>query len=401
MRFASSRPVAAVLAVLALVYPVSSAMAAPAARVQAYGSCAFTGDPWSWWPAGGTNDAIGNFRYRCSIAINDRGDVGYSTDVTSGGTTYRHAMFSSKGRLTDVGAIISDQLSVADVDSLVRDVNASGTVVGLFRQQSSGAQQRAFVWQPAATAVTELTLVVDDSVAVSPDPRAINGVGDVVFVSGFNGPNLFEYHAFVRWADGSTVPLPDAGTASPGGPSVIPADINGAGLVVGTYSSLDGATYHSNAFVWRADDATLTRLAPPEGFSEAWAEGVNASGQVVGMAFAPGGANGPQAVMWTPDGTATLLPWTYDAASGEYNGYSEATAINDRGVVVGLADNVGGSFFTDMHGVSWSRGRLTVLAPPSGDMSAATGVNRSGQTVGVAAASDDVSASPLRSLLWR
>jgi hypothetical protein len=394
---------AALLAALGLVIarPTSSAQAAPAPRAQVQGSCAFAGDPWSWWPAGGTNDAIGNFRYRCPIAVDDRGDLAFTTDVTVGSATRRHAVFSSRGRQTDIGALISTQLAASDVDSLVRDVNAAGTVVGLFRQESTGPQQRPFVWRPGDSTVTELSLVVDGSVPMSPDPRAVNGLGDIAFVSSFGGPTLFGYRAFVRWADGTTTLLPDAGTASPGGPSVVPVDINAAGLVAGTFTSLDGATYRSNAFVWHDGDAALTRLLPAEGYADAYANGLNAAGEVVGMVFAPGGTTGPQAMAWAADGTGALLPWTSSTEPGQHNGYAEATAISDRGVIVGYLDNVAGTYLSGMRAVSWSRGRLTVLSPPSGDMSAATGVNRSGQVVGVAAADDSVSASPLQSVLWR
>jgi len=111
--------------------------------------------------------------------------------------------------------------------------------------------------------------------------------------------------------------------------------INGAGTIAGSSSGAHG----SSAVVWNADGSTMTVARDAE------AHGINASGAVAGT-------RSHQAFVWIKGQGMQML----GALPGDER--SDATAINDRGQVVGisgLCDQAVGRF-SAIHAVLWDHG---------------------------------------------
>jgi len=228
---------------------------------------------------------------------------------------------------------------------------------------------------------------------------AINGKGQV---SGFsdNGRGYYHEHA-VMWDEGRVI---DVGTL-PGLPRAGGADINDPGQVVGT-STRDKSL---RAFLWQ--DGVMTDLGTLGG-SWAGAVGVNNRGQVVGRAETE--SEGGWAYLWE-NGVMSMLDrrpgWTSSHADGIgnaghivgegladrqrfpvvwFNGRIEdigslggkdtsPQAVNDRGWVVGMAENDQG----EDRAFLWKRGKMINLGTfEGGDRSGAFGINHRGQIVG-------------------
>lgn len=122
-------------------------------------------------------------------------------------------------------------------------------------------------------------------------------------------------------------------------------------------------------FFW--DDGVMTPL-PTLGGNQGFAAGVNDRGQVVGWAETPvhdPTCNTPQvlqfrAVLWEPrrGRKRELRPLPGDSTSA-------ATAINDRGQVVGISGqcDIAVGQLSAQHAVLWERGRVTEIGDLGGD----------------------------------
>ena len=200
------------------------------------------------------------------------------------------------------------------------------------------------------------------------------------------------------------------GTASGGGASAYPTDVNGLGQIVG-YSGVNGAF---RAYVWKQPTG-FTSIAPLPGDAMSLAMGTNDAGLVVGYSLTT-----PLAVraFTYSGGTATQLgpafsgsAITYAMAvgnSGHIVGYGRfspgvdhawrhaGVSFQDLGVPAGYTSsyatavsNDGGSVAgyvrsaTAKRPALWQGSGWTVLALPAGyDEGEATGVNASGKVVG-------------------
>lgn len=114
-----------------------------------------------------------------------------------------------------------------------------------------------------------------------------------------------------------------------GGPgSLTPRAVNDFGTVVGLRSTGDGRTH---AVVWtRAGGLVLT--GEPPGYVRSEANAVNNAGVVVGLADGPHGSNtGPSAFVYEQGRVRVLTEGSASLAA--------ATAINDRGQVAGVLEN--------------------------------------------------------------
>src|SRR5262249_6737294 len=108
------------------------------------------------------------------------------------------------------------------------------------------------------------------------------------------------------------------------------AGINEAGQVTGTASYFDFLS-HSSAFLWDAVNG-MTLLGASPTYPPSQAAAPNAAGQVVGNQFA---AQIDPAFLWTPDSPNGLTGSFPDLGMLPGDTYSNATAINDAGQVVG------------------------------------------------------------------
>ncbi len=109
--------------------------------------------------------------------------------------------------------------------------------------------------------------------------------------------------------------------------SIVPRAVNDAGTVVGLQIDPDG---NAHAAVWTRDGG-LVRPEEPEGYARSEASAVNEAGVVVGMIDGPAGSEvGPRAFAYEK-GRLRLLD------EGGPN-FTAATAINDRGQVAGVME---------------------------------------------------------------
>jgi uncharacterized membrane protein len=108
--------------------------------------------------------------------------------------------------------------------------------------------------------------------------------------------------------------------------------------------------------------------------------GVNNGGMVVGVRFTPDGNT--HAVTWTRDDGIKLLQ--------EPEGYtrSEASAVNNRGVVVGMIDGPHGSKVSP-RAFAFEAGKIHILEDGGPDFSAATDINDRDQVTGVLDTEED------------
>jgi probable HAF family extracellular repeat protein len=176
-------------------------------------------------------------------------------------------------------------------------------------------------------------------------------------------------HPFL-WSHGV---LTDLGVLERGsGEYGVAFDVNEAGQVVGGSDVAGGTAMH--AFLWRR--GVMTDLGTLGGsFSVATA--INNRGQVVGYSANRSGAW--HGFLWER-GTMTDL------------GVDNARGINDRGQVVG-----GTSFGTGFHAYLWQRGHVTDLGVLSGNYSEAYAVNNRGWVAGNGASPTGF----VNAFLWR
>ncbi|MGC4770042.1 hypothetical protein ACLQ25_13855 [Micromonospora sp. DT44] len=242
-----------------------------------------------------------------ATAMNDRGDiVGWST--VAGGA--RHAVLWRHGVITDLGVL------PGDTDSSAVDVNEFGDVA--ITSFGSDYLTRAVLWRDGH--LRDLgTLGGENSVAI--------GVNDRRQVLGSSPPADDMSHRFL-WRDGVFTDLGQEYFYE------FTADFNNAGDVVGGFN-VPPQDYPCTCVGGRLRDGVLTQIG-----SEAL--GINNRGQVVGA------ANG-RAFRWQ-NGTLTDL--------GTLGGdRSYATAISDRGVVVGKSATTTVAW----HSFLWRNGVMTDL----------------------------------------
>jgi probable HAF family extracellular repeat protein len=285
-----------------------------------------------------------------AVAIADRGQVaGDMTVKESAGALRQHAFsWTPATGLVDLGA---DR----GYDSRATAVNNNGMVVGWGHYQ--GVEQ-GFAWTRAGGTVPLGTLPGVTDVAI---PRAVNDSGQVV---GGEGD-----HGFSWTRSGGMV---DIGSLDESGPTAAEA-VNDSGQVVGRSGRY--------AFSWTTEGGMVNLGALP-GRTGGDAHAVSDSGQVVGYS-GTGGSGDPHAFSWTSsDGMVDLgaLPSEHPS--------SDATAVNDNGVVAG-SSAVGEDLYpylpgstTGSHAFSWTAAGGMVDLQTGGYYGGATAVNDAGQVVG-------------------
>jgi len=189
-------------------------------------------------------------------------------------------------------------------------------------------QFRAVMWEPKNGTKQELPPLPGDSTSAA---TAINQEGQAVGISGDcdQAVGRFSARHGVLWDHGTVSEVPNLGGVT----WHTPMDINERGDVVG-FSNPPGpgdpeGEFIAHAFLWTKHSATATDLGvlPGDLFSEAFA--VNSRGVVVGVSF--GGANGARAFIYE-DGVLENLNDLADAAPDVL---LSAQDINDRGQITG------------------------------------------------------------------
>jgi probable HAF family extracellular repeat protein len=217
--------------------------------------------------------------------------------------------------------------------------------------------------------------------AVYGEATAINDRGDIVGRNDVLSDGQIAMHA-VLWKDGQTIDL----GMLPGGEYSYATGINNRGQVVGVSQTTGGNcdpfpfTACEHGFLW--ENGVMTDLGAIAGaFSQATA--INDRGQIVGSSTTTASGDS-HAVLWD-DGRIVDLGTLPD----DNFGGSGATAINNRGQIVGLTSG------TTTRAWIWENGTMSLVDTQGGTFSMAVDINDRGQIVGVA---DRGTTQP--SLLW-
>jgi probable HAF family extracellular repeat protein len=233
---------------------------------------------------------------------------------------------------------------------------------------------------------------------------AANGINDRGWITGVDNLPGDVTTVATLWVNGQTIPL---GTLSGGPNSAVAWPVkNNNGVIVGISELPDIDPVGENFSCWpflgtgnptghvckgfRWQNGQMTALEPfPGGFSS-YATSVNNRGQVVG--WAENGVHDPtcdpsfqilqfRAAIWQPDGTVQELP----PLPGDST--SAATAINDRGQVVGISGDcfIAVGFSSARHAVLWQNGVPIDLGNIGGDAwNTPTEINNHGTIIGFA-----------------
>jgi len=233
---------------------------------------------------------------------------------------------------------------------------------------------------------------------------AANGINDRGWITGIDNLPGDLTTVATLWTNGQAIPL---GTLSGGPNSAVAWPVkNNNGVIVGISELPDIDPVGEDFSCWpflgtgsptgricqgfRWQNGQMSALQPfPGGFSS-YATGVNNRGQVVG--WAENGVHDPtcdptfqilqfRAAIWQPDGTIQELP----PLPGDST--SAAVAINDLGQVVGISGDCGvavGSV-SARHAVLWQNGVPTDLGNIGGDAwNTPTAINNAGTIIGFA-----------------
>jgi probable HAF family extracellular repeat protein len=250
----------------------------------------------------------------------------------------------SQRRIVDLGTLGGPQNQ-----SEATAINARGEVVGWSTLDGGEAVTHAFRWRRGR--MVDLAPLT-----------AANAINDHGVIAGAGVTATGEYHAF-RWARGKAT---DLGTL--GGDFSQALGINNRGQIVGLSTTAAGEPH---AFLWAR--GRMTDLALP-----VTANDINERGQIVGS-YRPPGEDEPHAYLYR------LRQRRLTDLGTIYGLFSEATAVNNRGQVVGyvgVRDRLGPN-----SAFRWSKGHMidleTSLESTGSEYSQALGINDRGTVVGV------------------
>ncbi len=273
-------------------------------------------------------------------------------------------------------------------------INNQGMVAG-FTGTSNGTRQAA-LWSGGA--ITPLGTLPGGAHSQVQWP-GINSSGTIVGISrtGEDDPNGEDWScsAFLPgagkvclgfvWENGVMSPLPTLG-----GPNGFAAGVNAHGQVVGWAENLvhDGTcntpqVLQFRGVLWNPRHGTKQELLPYPGNSTSAATAINERGQVVGISgecdVAVGRRSAARAVLWENG-----IPRDIGNLGGEF--WHTPMAINDRGDIVGFGNPPGGDIDgNNLRAFLWTRaagiGDLGKLEADA--FSQALSINAQGQIVGV------------------
>jgi len=305
------------------------------------------------WDASGAVIEMGNLGAAAdgrtsagAFAVNSFGVSTGSADKYVGGVKKGQfaVRWNADGSATELGVLGGDANAIAE--SIARDINDSGTVVGAGYKLVNGVDQawRAVRWDGSSTVATELgTLGTDPTGSSSYDniARKINNAGIIIGESDKFERGFFLGIRPVRWAPGGTAAteLGHLGTTVNGYTNGWTADINEAGRIVGRMTKyVNGVEKGDRAVRWNAGSTAgieLGNLGVNElGVTYAAAESINASGMIAGWADRYMPDVREHAVVWGLNGVAIDLNDFVDPASGWVQ-LSVAHRIDDDNWVTG------------------------------------------------------------------
>lgn len=232
------------------------------------------------------------------FAINDAGTVvGYS--FNGGGTSYQATLWNSS---------VGQALAASSAPySAATAINGSGVAVGYVSIPSVAVQATAWVGTSGTSVGSSLSMA-----------NGINSSGQIVGYSAAPGGNA----QAVVWNSG----VPTVLTPLTDYPSSVARSINDAGQIAGTSNTTTGTTI---ATVWSGAQATALALLP--GFTSSNASAINSSGQVAGNSTTA------ETDLLPISNVATLWSEGHAMALQPIFGYanSDARGMNDDGWIVG------------------------------------------------------------------
>ena len=245
--------------------------------------------------------------------------------------------------------------TLGGAESVARDVNSSGQVVGSSTIPGEQGETHACLWEDGH--MRDLgTLGGGFSEA-----RAINKVGRIVGVSEITGSA--DLRAFY-WSEGHLDSL-----SAPGGRGSWAADINERSQIIGGFMT---AMYDPHCFLW--DDGEMIDLGTLGG-AACFVTDINDRGQIVGFSTTATSGYRAHAFLWEAgrmtDLTPTLPP----------DQESRATVINERGQVGGYSVGTTGACKGEC-AFLWENGVITDLNAGGKGLSSVDSINEQGQAVG-------------------
>lgn len=271
--------------------------------------------------------------------------------------------FSAFAGVLTAHAAQADTIITVDVpgstSTTVNGINDPGVAVGSY---DVGLVSHAFIRQPDGTITS-----FDVAGAVSTYGQGINNAGLITGYYDVGGA----YVGYVRATDGSissfAVPL---ALATQG------FGINNLGQVVGTYSLSGSFDFHG--FIRSADGSSYTTFDAP-GAVWTYAQGINDAGVVSGFYFDGASFHG---YLRATDGTFT----TYDVVASPLTAATFGNGINDLGTSVGYVldpiFNSSGPLFTATGFVRQPDGTYQLFPIPPSFLVYPMGINDSNQIVG-------------------
>lgn len=322
-------------------------------------------------------------------------------ETESNPVSVEHTTNTEKLQLDNIAYEVAHLASLGGTASSGNGIDGRGLVVGSSDLAGGGAH--AALWENDV--LTDLGTLggLNSNVAwpgINPNGTMIVGIAETAEPGGETWACRFFFPTFTGnqclgfvYENGVMSPLP----TFPGGTNGFATGVNSRGQVVGwAQNDVEDPTCNApvtsqfRAALWEPRRDAMTELPPLPGDSTSAATAINERGQVVGIsgdcANAVGGFSARHAVLWEKDGSVSRI--------GDLGGEAWHTPmdINEHGEVVGFGnpDDVPGATF-GIEAFYWSpHTGIDSLGVLEGQTtSQALGINDRGQVVGTSSGSPD------------